>query len=419
MSSTPSHVSLAVIGGGPAGLMAAETARAAGVSVHVFDAKGSVGRKFLIAGKGGMNLTHGEPKADFIQRYGARAREVGEWLDDFDADDLREWARGLGVETFVGTSGRVFPSDLKAAPLLRGWVKRLREDGVQFHVHHRWLGWSDEGALRFATVDGERLVRADAVVFAMGGGSWPELGSDGAWQAALVARGVPVSPLVPSNCGFDIDWSEHLAGRFAGSPLKPVAIRLRDRHGRERTRQGECVVTAAGIEGSLIYAFSAELRDAIAAHGPTTVELDLTPDRSLDRLRTDLGKARGSRSMSDHLRRQTGLSGVKAALLHEVLSREQFHDVDVLSRTIKHLPLQLQRARPIEEAISSGGGVPLEALDGELMLTALPDVFCAGEMLDWEAPTGGYLLTACFASGRRAGLGAARRVKATAPAADN
>ncbi|PXV54119.1 hypothetical protein SAMN04487785_114103 [Dyella jiangningensis] len=419
MSSTPTHVSLAVIGGGPAGLMAAETARAAGVSVDVFDAKGSVGRKFLIAGKGGMNLTHGEPKPDFIQRYGARSREIGEWLGDFDADDLRAWARGLGVDTFVGSSGRVFPSDLKAAPLLRGWVRRLREDGVHFHVHHRWLGWTDDGALRFATPDSERQVRADAVVLAMGGGSWPELGSDGQWQAPLAARGVDVAPLVASNCGFDIGWSEHLATRFAGAPLKPVVIHLRDKDGNEHARQGECVITATGIEGSLIYAFSPMLRDAIAAHGATTITLDLSPDRTLERLHADLAKPRGSRSMSEHLRRQTGLSGVKAALLHEVLDREQFHDAGTLARTIKQLPLRLLRPRPIEEAISSGGGVRLEALSPQLMISALPGVFCAGEMLDWEAPTGGYLLTACFASGQRAGRGAAAWIKQTPVPADN
>lgn len=406
MSSTPTHVSLAIIGGGPAGLMAAETARAAGIDVDVFEAKGSVGRKFLIAGKGGMNLTHGEPKPDFVQRYGARAKEVGAWLDDFDADALRAWALALGVDTFVGTSGRVFPSDLKAAPLLRGWVHRLRESGVRFHVHHRWVGWSEDGTLRMATAEGERAIRADATVLALGGGSWPQLGSDGAWQPWLMAQGVDITPLVPSNCGFDISWSEHLASRFAGAPLKPVVIHLRDATGREYARQGECVITATGIEGSLIYAFSGALRDAIAAHGTTTIELDLAPDRTLERLRSDLARPHGSRSMSEHLRRQTGLTGVKAALLHEVLDKAQFHDAETLARTIKRLPLRLQRARPIEEAISSAGGVRLRALDERLMLAALPGVFCAGEMLDWEAPTGGYLLTACFASGRRAGLGA-------------
>jgi len=290
---------------------------------------------------------------------------------------------------------------------------------VGFHVHHRWLGWTDDGALRFATPEGERRVQADAMVLAMGGGSWPELGSDGQWQATLADSGVDVSPLVPSNCGFDIGWSEHLASRHAGAPLKPVTIHLRDLLGHEHSRQGECVVTATGIEGSLIYAYSSMLRDAIATHGHTTVELDLAPDRPLDRLRTDLAKPRGSRSMSEHVRRQTGLSGVKAALLHEVLDREQFHDVDTLARTIKRLPLHLLRARPIEEAISSGGGVRLEALDAHLMLSTLPGVFCAGEMLDWEAPTGGYLLTACFASGLLAGRGAASWIKCRPTAADN
>ncbi|MHA6204102.1 TIGR03862 family flavoprotein [Dyella soli] len=410
-SASSNHPGLVIIGGGPAGLMAAEVARNAGVEVDLYEAKGSVGRKFLIAGKGGMNLTHGEARADFVQRYGARAPEVGQWLDDFDADAVRAWARGLGVETFVGTSGRVFPHDLKAAPLLRGWVHRLRESGVRFHVHHRWTGWNDDGSLRMATPAGELAIRADAVVLALGGGSWPQLGSDGAWQTWLAARGVAMTPLVPANCGFDIGWSEHIAGRHAGAPLKPVSIHFRDAAGTEHARQGECVITATGIEGSLIYAFSGPLRDAIAAHGEARLALDLAPDRTLERLCRDLARPRGSHSMSDHLRRQTGLTGVKAALLHEVLTREQFHDTDTLARTIKRLPLRLEKARPIEEAISSAGGVRLEALDQQMMLTAVPGTFCAGEMLDWEAPTGGYLFTACFASGRRAGLAAASRIK--------
>ena len=403
----PTHLKLAVIGGGPAGLMAAETARAQGVEVDVYESKGSVGRKFLIAGKGGMNLTHSEVKPEFVQRYGARAREVGEWLDDFDADALRNWARALGVETFVGSSGRVFPSDLKAAPLLRGWVHRLRESGVRFHVHHRWLGWDKNGALRFATPDGECSVSATAAVLALGGGSWPQLGSDGAWLPWLTARGVDVAPLQPSNCGFDIDWSAHLAARHAGAPLKPVAAYWRDPFGCEHARQGECVVTATGIEGSLVYALSASLRDAIAEHGHTLLELDLAPDRTLARLQHDLAKPHGSRSFSEHLRRQTHLTGVKAALLHEVLDKKQLADSNIVAHTIKRLPLRLIKARPIVEAISTAGGVRLEALNDSMMLSALPGVFCAGEMLDWEAPTGGYLLTACFASGYRAGLGAA------------
>jgi uncharacterized flavoprotein (TIGR03862 family) len=407
MPSAFHHPGLVIIGGGPAGLMAAETARAQGITVELYEAKGSVGRKFLIAGKGGMNLTHGEPRSAFDQRYGERAATVGTWLDDFDADALRAWARGLGVETFVGSSHRVFPNDLKAAPLLRTWVHRLRESGVRFHVHHRWLGWNEDGALRFATADGEHLVHARATVLALGGGSWPQLGSDGAWQSVLAERGVDVAPLQPSNCGFDIGWSEHLGTRHAGAPLKPVTAHWRDAEGRGQMRQGECVITATGIEGSLIYALSATLRDAIARHGPTTLELDLAPDRSLERLQQDLAKPRGSRSFSEHLRRQTGLHGVKAALLHEVLDKTQLNDATTLARTIKRLPLRLKQTRPLAEAISSAGGVRLEALNEALMLKALPGVFCAGEMLDWEAPTGGYLLTACFASGYRAGHGAA------------
>jgi uncharacterized flavoprotein (TIGR03862 family) len=413
MSSVSStHPELVIIGGGPAGLMAAEVARARGIEVDLYEAKGSVGRKFLIAGKGGMNLTHGEARPDFDQRYAERTREVGTWLDDFNADALREWARGLGVETFVGSSGRVFPSDLKAAPLLRGWVHRLRESGVRFHVHHRWLGWTDQGALRFAAPDGERVVQAQATVLALGGGSWPQLGSDGAWQTSMAERGVDVAPLQPSNCGFDIGWSEYLASHYAGSPLKPVAAHWRDASGHGHMRQGECVITQTGIEGSLIYALSPTLRDAIAKHGKTTLELDLAPDRTLERLQHDLAKPRGSRSLSEHLRKQTGLSGVKAALLHEVLDKTQLNEPATLARTIKRLPLRLKQPRPMEEAISSAGGVRLEALNEALMLSALPGVFCAGEMLDWEAPTGGYLLTACFASGYRAGHGAATWINA-------
>ena len=413
MSASP-HSSLVIIGGGPAGLMAAETARAQGIEVDLYEAKGSVGRKFLIAGKGGMNLTHSESRPAFDQRYGERARDIGHWLNDFDADALRTWARGLGVETFVGSSGRVFPSDLKAAPLLRGWVHRLRESGVRFHVHHRWLGWRDDGALHFATAEGESFVHARAVVLALGGGSWPQLGSDGAWQTWLTERGVDIAPLQPSNCGFDIGWSEFLSSRFAGAPLKPVAAHWRDADGHLHLRQGECVITETGIEGSLIYALSAPLRDAIAAQGHATLELDLAPDRSLDRLRHDLAKPRGSRTFSEHLRRQAGLAGVKTALLHEVLGPTQRNDPDTLARTIKCLPLRLKQARPLAEAISSAGGVRLEAMNDALMLTAVPGVFCAGEMLDWEAPTGGYLLTACFASGYRAGLGAAKWLKSSA-----
>ena len=394
-----------VIGGGPAGLMAAETVRAAGIEVDLYEAKGSVGRKFLVAGKGGLNLTHSVRRPAFDARYGERQADVAAWLDDCDADALRDWARSMGIDTYVGTSGRVFPMDRKAAPLLRGWVRRLRDGGVRFHVGHRWTGWAEGGVLRFETSGGEHLARADAVILALGGGSWPQLGSDGAWQPLLRGQGIDVAPLLPSNCGFDIDWSAHFAARHAGAPLKPVIAYWRDLRGNAHALQGECLVTATGIEGSLVYALSATLRDTITRDGSATLHLDLAPGRDLVRLQRELAAPRSGRTLSEHLRRQAGISGVKAALLYEVLGKTRGEDLVALAETIKYLPLRLLRPRPIAEAISSAGGVRLTAMDAMLMTHALPGVFCAGEMLDWEAPTGGYLLTACFASGRRAGVG--------------
>jgi uncharacterized flavoprotein (TIGR03862 family) len=411
----PAARTLTIVGGGPAALIAAETARAAGLQVDVFEAKGSVGRKFLIAGKGGLNLTHSEPFDQFVRRFGGRQQEVAAWLRDFGADALREWAAGLGVDTFVGSSGRVFPQDLKAAPLLRGWVRRLREQGVRFHVQHRWTGWSETGELRFATPEGIRDVAADAVLLALGGGSWPQLGSDGAWQLVLAQQGVDVAPLQPSNCGFDIGWSEHFVKHHAGAPLKPVVVYWRNPMGLEQSLQGECVITETGIEGSLIYALSGTLRDAIAREGQVEIHLDLAPGRDLPRLQRDLAKPRGGRSLSEHLRREAGLTGARANLIYEVLGRHAQPDSTTLATTIKRLPLLLKRPRPLHESISSAGGIRLEALDEALMIKALPGVFAAGEMLDWEAPTGGYLLTACFASGHRAALGAVAWL--TAPSA--
>lgn len=399
---------VAVVGGGPAGLFAAEVLRAAGCDVHVFEQKGSVGRKFLVAGKGGLNLTHSDPPDLFASRYRERAPDVARWLRSFDADALRAWALGLGVPTFVGSSGRVFPDDLKAAPLLRGWVRRLRAQGVEIHVHHRWLGWDAAGALRFATAEGELEFTADATLLALGGGSWPELGSDGAWQAVLAAAGVGVAPLRPSNCGFDIAWSAHFAERHAGAPLKPVVAHWRDAGGTMHALQGECVVSAHGIEGSLVYAISADLRDAVERDGHALLELDLAPGRPLERLRGELARPRGKRSVSEHLRRAAGLDGVRAALLREVLGAEAMHDPEAVAAATKRLPLRLAAPRPIDEAISSAGGVRLDAVDEALMLHALPGTFVAGEMLDWEAPTGGYLLTACFAGGRVAADGVLR-----------
>jgi uncharacterized flavoprotein (TIGR03862 family) len=406
MSATPTHPpTLAIIGGGPAGLMAAETARAAGVSVDLYEAKGSVGRKFLIAGKGGMNLTHSEPRPGFDARYRERTVQVGTWLDDFDADALRTWAAGLGVETFVGSSGRVFPTDLKAAPLLRGWVRRLKEQGVRFHVQHRWIGWDADGALRFDTPDGPLHVKPDATVLALGGASWPQLGSDGAWQPWLSARGVSVTPLKPANCGFDIVFSAHMA-KHAGAPLKPVVAHWHDANGQAHAQQGECVLTETGIEGSVIYAIAPDLRAAIERNGHARLELDLAPGRDLDRLVTELSRPRKGRSIGEHLRRATGIEGAKAALVFETTDAAARNDPAQLAAVIHRLPVMLQRARPVAETISSAGGVRLETLDDALMLSTVPGVFCAGEMLDWEAPTGGYLLTACFASGRRAAKGA-------------
>lgn len=413
---------VAVIGGGPAGLMAAEVIAAAGLGVELYDAMPSVGRKFLLAGKGGLNLTHGEPLEPFLARYGARRAMVEPWLREFGPDQLRAWARTLGIETFVGSSGRVFPVDLKAAPLLRAWLHRLRAAGVRFHMRQRWIGWGDHSdgrhTLRFATPGGERAVQARAVVLALGGASWPQLGSDGAWAGLLAARGVPLAPLQPANCGFEVAaWSEHLKTRFAGAPLKNVALRCTAPDGRRFEQPGECVLTATGLEGQLVYAASSLLRDTIAATGPAVAEIDLLPQRDAAFVAAEVARPRGSRSLSTHLKSRLGLDGPKAALLHELLPRETFADAAALAAAIKALPVTLVAARPIAEAISSAGGVPPEALDAQLMLRALPGVFCAGEMLDWDAPTGGYLLSACVASGRRAGAGAASYHKASSRAA--
>ncbi|MGF6648829.1 TIGR03862 family flavoprotein [Paraburkholderia sp. GAS82] len=424
MSNLPDSARVAVIGGGPAGLMAAEALASGGVQIDVYDAMPSVGRKFLMAGKGGMNITHSEPLDAFLGRYGARREQIAALLDMFGPDALRAWLHKLGVETFVGSSGRVFPTDMKAAPMLRAWLHRLRESGVRFHMRHKWVGWDasdgagDEGTrntergnspqqtLLFMTPTGEQQVRADAVIFALGGGSWPRLGSDAAWVPLMTARDVPVAPLLPANCGFDANWSDYFRERFAGQPVKPVSITLIDKDGNAQHRQGEFVVTETGIEGSLVYALSAAIRERILTDGEVTIMLDLAPALTAQRVLDEVTRPRGSRSMSTHLQSRIGLGGVKLGLLHEALSKEAFADTALLAQTIKALPLTLVRPRPIEEAISSAGGVPFEALDARLMIGHVPGAFCAGEMLDWEAPTGGYLLTACFASGLAAGRGA-------------
>ena len=437
---------MAVIGGGPAGLMAAEVLASAGpaVSVRLYDAMPSVGRKFLLAGRGGLNLTHSEPHEVFMRRYGEHGTALQPLIAAFGPAELRAWAEALGIETFVGSSGLVFPKDMKAAPLLRAWLHRLRNAGVHFSMRHRWLGWAedgqDTGALKFSTPAGDVRVEADAVVLALGGGSWARLGSDGAWVPLLAERGVAVAPLQPSNCGFDVvagaaaevaehgetrreflreligqspvpqpGWTEHFSSRFAGQPFKSVAIHFTDSQGRSFSRKGEFVATATGVEGSLIYAASSLLREEIAAHGSATFTLDLLPDKTPEQVLVEVRHPRGSRSLSSHLKSRLNLDGIKAAMLYEVLGKEAIADPVKLAAGIKALPVRVLAARPIDEAISSAGGVKFEALDAHLRVTTpadlKPPVFCAGEMLDWEAPTGGYLLTACFASGRAAGQG--------------
>ncbi|CDG83010.1 HI0933-like family protein [Janthinobacterium agaricidamnosum NBRC 102515 = DSM 9628] len=381
--------------------MAAQTLSAGGAAVDLYDAMPSVGRKFLLAGRGGMNITHAEPYADFVTRYGQRRADLLPMLDGFGPEAVRDWVHGLGVETFVGSSKRVFPSDMKAAPLLRAWLHRLREAGVQFHMRHRWTGWTG-AQLAFDTPAGPVLADADAVILALGGGSWARLGSDGAWLPLLAQHGVPLAPLQPANCGFDIDWSTHFSSRYAGHPLTTVAIIATDADGKTVRKQGQFVVSAGGIEGSLVYALSAALREQINATGSTLIHLDLAPDWSLQRVIDEVTRPRGARSMSSHLQSRLGIKGVKAGLLRECISAAEFADPLRLAHAIKMLPLRLLRPRPIDEAISSAGGVCFDGLD-QLMLTALPGVFAAGEMLDWEAPTGGYLLTACLASGHAAG----------------
>ena len=412
----PTGPQVAVIGGGPAGLMAAEALLQGGARVDLYDAMPSVGRKFLLAGKGGLNLTHSEPLDAFTRRYGERADAVAHWLAALSPTALRDWAQALGVGTFVGTSGRVFPAEMKAAPLLRAWLHRLRAGGLRLHMRQRWCGWAAEAgpsALALAGPEGAHTVQADAVVLALGGASWPQLGSNGAWLPWLADRGVAIAPLRPANCGFDVGWSAYFAQRFAGAPLKSVRLVFVDSQGQRFDRPGEFVVTAGGIEGSLVYAASALIRDEIERSGQATVLLYLVPGRDEARLATALAKGRGARSLPNHLREQAGLDGVKAALLRErwtadELAQRVAQAPAELAREIKAWPITCKAPRPVAEAISTAGGVRLEALDERLMLRALPGVFCAGEMLDWVAPTGGYLLSACLATGMVAGAAAAR-----------
>lgn len=407
MDSDHPPTSVAVIGAGPAGLMAAEVLSQAGLEVHVHDAMPSPGRKFLLAGRGGLNITHSEALEVFLTRYGERQQQLNACLRAFGPDALRAWVHDLGVQTFVGSSGRVFPDGMKAAPLLRSWLHRLRNNGVQLHVRHRWQGLAaDAGGWRlsFATPEGSREERYASVILATGGGSWAKLGSDGAWVATLQAAGIPVAPLLPSNCGFDTHWSAHFSERFAGEALKNVAASV-DK-AVTPLRRGECMVSASGLEGGLIYALSNALRQALITSGSATLLLDLMPDRSHEWLRNQIAQPRGARSMASHLQNRLGLKGVKASLLRECTDAATYANPQALAAAIKALPIRFHAMRPIDEAISTAGGVLFEAVDDALMLQTMPGVFCAGEMLDWDAPTGGYLLTACMATGRAAGQGA-------------
>jgi len=395
------HKIIAIVGGGPAGLMAAEVAASHGHAVTMFDSMPSVGRKFLMAGRGGLNITHSEPLEKFKAKFGTSSTTIGRFLDIFGPSHILDWCKDLGIETFVGSSGRVFPKDFKAAPLLRAWTKRLRSQGVIFRVRHRWVGWNDAHELCFQTPDGIKTFAPQATILALGGASWPTLGSDGSWVSLLQSRGISCTPLKPSNCGFDMDWSEHLSSRFAGTPLKSVVISSDD-----QSVKGDVMLTKTGIEGGPVYALSALIREKILSEDQATLHLDLCPDMTLERLIKALSGPRGSRSLSSHLKRTTGLAAPALALLHEHTGPILPQSVQDLASLIKALPLTALRPRPIAEAISSAGGVSWGELDQSLHVKAIPGLFVAGEMLDWEAPTGGYLLTGCLSTGYAAGIGA-------------
>jgi uncharacterized flavoprotein (TIGR03862 family) len=392
--------SVVIIGGGPAGLMAAEILSQHNVKVDLYDSMPSLGRKFLMAGKSGLNLTHSEPYDNFITRYGNQQNEIAAHLKNFNSNDVIAWAKGLNIETFVGTSGRIFPKEMKASPLLRAWLQRLQSNGVTIHTRHEWKGWQDK-KLIFDSPNGIVKINPDATILALGGASWPKLGSRGTWASFLEEAGIKVIPFRPANCGFTVNWSKHFSEKFHGHPLKSVILSFKD-----FKQQGEFVVTKTGIEGSLVYTASAKLRDEIESTGSAVLTLDLVPGTSREKLVKALAHPRGSRSMTSHLKKTIGLQGVKMGLLHEFISKDTFNDLEKLADAIKAVPIPLAASTPLATAISSAGGIPFEELDANLMLRKRPGVFCTGEMLDWEAPTGGYLLTACFATGKSAGKGA-------------
>ena len=390
---------IAIIGGGPAGLMAAEVLSAAGYSVTLYEAMPTFGRKFLLAGKSGLNITHSEEYRRFAGRFGAASARLRPALDAFTPEDVRRWAEGLGIETFVGTSGRVFPTAMKASPLLRSWLRRLEVQGVKLRTRHRWVGFAD-GGYRFETPDGGITLHPDATLLALGGASWPRLGSDAAWVPWPQEMGITINEFQPANCGFDVDWSDTFRQRFEGAPVKSVSATS-----AAGTLQGEFVISKHGIEGSLVYAHSAALRDRLKRHGHANLAVDLAPGRSIERLERDLARQDAKASFANRLRKGAGLEGVKVALIRELVPQANQLPPQELAILIKGLPIPLLRPRPITEAISSAGGLDWSELDENYMLKAVPGLFAAGEMLDWEAPTGGYLLTACFSTGRAAAKG--------------
>jgi uncharacterized flavoprotein (TIGR03862 family) len=408
LASTIAQRSVAVIGAGPAGLMAAEVLAAGGAAVTVYDAMASVGRKFLMAGRGGLNLTHSEPLPAFLGRYREAASKLEAAIDAFPPDRLRAWCEELGQETFVGSSGRVFPKSMKASPLLRAWLRRLDVAGARFALRHRWTRWDESGHLMFETPEGRRVIEARATVLALGGASWPRLGSDGDWAKLLAPKGVAISPLRPANCGFTVTWSDHFRDRFEGQPLKNVAYRF-----GTRTERGEAIITNSGIEGGAIYALSADLRESILKSGEAVLHIALRPDLDTDSLVQRLSAPRGKQSFSNVLRKVLQLSPVAIGLLQEASAGSAARlSAEELAALINAVPVKLSGLAPIARAISTAGGIALDELDTDYMLRRLPGVFAAGEMLDWEAPTGGYLLQASFATGAAAGRGALRWLNA-------
>jgi len=394
---------IAIIGAGPAGLMAAQVLSEAGYAPTVFDSMPSSARKFLRAGKGGLNLTHGEEFSLFSSRYFEAESSLAPALELFSPNAMRLWAQNLGFETFIGSSGKVYPLDKKAAPLLRTWLHQLKENGTVFKMKHSLVSW-EKDIWQFQTPDGRKDYSFDGVILALGGASWPSLGSTGAWVKILEDKNLNISPLKPANMGFNVSWSEVFKEKFSGTPLKNVELSFTDIHGKTQSKLGELLVNENGVEGNLIYTYSKFLREQLEQNSPFTIYLDLFPHRSEDKLVQDLSKSRGKQSLSAFWKRQ-GLSGVTASLLREVLTKEMLNEAALVASTLKKFPLTLESSRPLKEAISTAGGLCFTNLDKHLMLKEFPSVFCIGEMLDWEAPTGGYLLTGVMGQGKQAALG--------------